>query len=314
MDSSPVDTGAAGFVIGPASVSRCFGSSGRTRVTPVRVSPDDVGSGSWKASGVTVRARCALYVLAVAVWAASVAGYAFTFVVHLRLDDLVRTDLATDGSAAVVYGAALFSAATVGLVVSIRQPRHPVGWLFLALSVCLAIGAAGDAFALDRGVVGEARSNAVGVALVAGQASFIAWFALLAAILHLTPTGRTLSRRWRVCLIVTEVSAALSLLAKAMQDTPFEAPFRTLRNPFAVTSIQDPVDLVAGVGISLVALGLVIGAVSLVVRFRRAEGVEREQLRWMTLVAAAVPVLLVASVVAALTGVVVVRTVGTAAR
>ena len=46
-----------------------------------------------------------------------------------------------------------FSAATVGLVVAVRQRRHPVGWLFLALALALSVGAAGDAYALEHGVV-----------------------------------------------------------------------------------------------------------------------------------------------------------------
>jgi hypothetical protein len=94
-----------------------------------------------------------------------------------------------------VYGAALFSAATVGLVVAVRQRRHPVGWLFLALGVALSVGGAGGAHALDRGVVHGDTSAMTGLALVAGQASFIAWFGLLAFIVHLTPTGRPLSPR-----------------------------------------------------------------------------------------------------------------------
>ena len=54
-----------------------------------------------------------------------------------------------------MYGAALFSAATVGVVVAVRQRRHPVGWLFLALALAPGrSGAAGDAYALEHGVVG----------------------------------------------------------------------------------------------------------------------------------------------------------------
>ena len=47
--------------------------------------------------------------------------------------------------------------------------------------------------------------------LVAGQASFIAWFGLLAVILHLTPTGRPLGPRWARAMGVTAVAATRGL-------------------------------------------------------------------------------------------------------
>ena len=128
---------------------------------------------------------------------------------------------------------------------AVRQRRHPVGWLFLALALALSVGAAGDAYALEHGVVRGDTGAAAGLALVAGQASFIAWFALVAAVLHLTPTGRPLSRRWAYALAGTAVAAAVALAAKAVQDTAFDPPYAAMRNPWAVSSIAGLVDVVA---------------------------------------------------------------------
>jgi signal transduction histidine kinase len=257
------------------------------------------------------RAGRALAALAAFAWVVSVAGYVYTVVVHARLADLGRGDLATDGSEAVVYGAALFSAATVGLVVAVRQRRHPVGWLFLALGVALSVGGAGDAHALDRGVVHGDTSAMTGLALVAGQASFIAWFGLLAFIVHLTPTGRPLSPRWGRAMKVTGAAAVAAFIAKAVQDTAFDPPYEGLRNPWAVRSIAGLVDAVAGVGIALTMVGLVAAAVSLVVRFRRAEGPHRQQLRWMAVIAVPLPALVMTSFVASQNDLPEVRTIAT---
>ncbi len=252
----------------------------------------------------------ALAGVAVAAWLLAAAGYVYTGVSHARLGDRYD-DLATDPSEAVVYGAALFSAATVGVVVAVRQRRHPVGWLFLALALALSVGAAGDAYALEHGVVGGDAGTAAGLALVAGQASFIAWFALVAAVLHLTPTGRPLSRRWGYALAVTAAAGSLALAAKAVQDTAFDPPYAAMRNPWAVPSIGGLVDLVAAVGIAVTMLGLVVAAASLVVRFRRSEGRERQQLRWMALIAVPLPALVVVSLAAAGSDLPVLRTVAT---
>jgi len=252
----------------------------------------------------------ALAGVAVAAWLLAPAGYAYTVAVHARLDD-AHGDLTVDPSEAVVYGAAMLSSATVGLVVAVRQRRHAVGWLFLALALALSVGAAGDAYALEHGVVEEDGGTAAGLALVAGQASFIAWLALVAAVLQLTPTGRPLSRRWGHALAATAIVASVALGAKAVQDTDFDPPYAAMQNPWAVPSIAGVVDVVAAVGIALTMLGLVAAGASLVVRFRRSDGRERQQLRWMALIAVPLPVLVVVSFIASVSDLPVLRTVAT---
>ena len=236
------------------------------------------------------------------------AGWLFTMLLlalaitcDRRVEASGRSDLVGGPAEAVVYGSAMVSAATVGLVVAIRRRRHPVGWLFLALGVALGVGAAGDAWALEHAVALGETGTLPRLALVAGQASFVAWFALLAAILHLTPTGSPLTRRWGVALRVTTVAAVAALVAKAVQDTPFDPPFEALTNPWALTSISAPVNAVAGIGITVVMVGLVVAGASLVVRYRRAVGDERLQLRWLFGAVLPLPVLVVASYAAAVT-------------
>lgn len=249
--------------------------------------------------------------LAVAAVLLALAGLAYTILTYGRVQAYGRADLATDPSEGVVYGAALVSAAIVGLIVAVRQHRHPVGWLFLGLALWLSIGGAGGAYALDHAVAHGERGAGAVLALVAGQASFIAWFGLLAAILHLTPTGRPLSPRWARAMTVTAVAAVTGLVAKALQDTPFDRPYEGLRNPWAVPSIQSIVDPVAALAIIVAMLGLVISGASLVARFRRAAGAERRQLRWLAILVVPLPPLVVVSFVASVANLEVVRTVTT---
>lgn len=244
-------------------------------------------------------------------WLITVLLLALAVTCDRRVASLGRSDLVGDTAEAVVYGSAMMSAATVGLIVAIRRRRHPVGWLFLALGVVLGIGAAGDAWAMEHAVVLGDTGDLARMALVAGQASFIAWFVLLAAILHLTPTGSPLTQRWRSALRVTTVAGVAALGAKVLQDTPFDPPFDDLTNPWAVTSISPLVNAVAGIGITVAMIGLVVAGVSLVVRFRRAVGDERLQLRWLFGAVLPLPLLVVASYAAAMTGQAALRTLAT---
>ncbi len=160
------------------SAGRAAPASGQARAMFLGAVPDAHKASTWDDGVVQERWRGrAVAGVAVAAWLLATAGYVYTVMTHARLGG-GRDDLATDPSEAVVYGAALFSAATVGVVVAVRQRRHPVGWLFLALALALSVGAAGDAYALEHGVLRGDAGAVAGLSLVAGQASFIAWFAL----------------------------------------------------------------------------------------------------------------------------------------
>lgn len=248
---------------------------------------------------------------ALMLWVVALAGFVATIVLEARVRSSASRGLAIDSSEAFVYGAALISAATVGLVVAVRRRRHPVGWLFLALGLALAVGGAGDAYALDRGVVGGDRGAGVGLALVAGQASFIAWFGILAAILHLTPTGRPVNTRWKRVLVVTSAAAAVGLVAKAVQDARFDPPYTAIENPWALTALAPVVNAIAAIAITVTLAGLVLSGASVVVRFRRAGVDDRRQLRWLALVVIPLPLLVAASAFASVADLEVVRTIAT---
>ncbi|MFC9694117.1 ATP-binding protein [Kribbella sp. NPDC056951] len=145
---------------------------------------------------------------------------------------------------------ALGSATAVGAVLAFHRPGHPVGWLFLAL---------GGSFALTG--LFEAYAHPL------AEVTFIAWFVLLAAILHLTPTGQPL---WRWVLPAT-IGVGTAWFVTALVDLQ---PLRT----------------VAGV---LTAVGLVAAGFSLLVRFRRADAVVRRQLLWLAVAVVPLPAFVV---------------------
>jgi hypothetical protein len=67
-------------------------------------------------------------------------------------------------------------------------------------------------------------------------------------------------------------------------------PFYSLRNPYFVPALASPAMAVALPAVVITLLSVVVGGASLVVRFRRARGVERQQLRWVASAAVVVAV------------------------
>jgi hypothetical protein len=109
---------------------------------------------------------------------------------------------------------------------------------------------------------------------------FVGW------ILLLTPTGSPPSPRWRWWARLTAAAPAAFLLALAVGPGLVIPPYDTVIDRVSVPALAGLVDAAITAGVAFGVAGLVAGAWSLVVRFRRATGVERQQLRWLALAAA----------------------------
>jgi signal transduction histidine kinase len=188
---------------------------------------------------------------------------------------------------------AVAAACAVGAVVALAQPRHPVGWLFLALSAAIMMAGPVDGYA-TYALLGSPGSLPAGdVAALVADREFLPWLVLTALILLLTPDGRFLSPGWRRVGQVTVGAGAVSLLLSIVSDQPLEEPFGDVRNPFAVPALQPGADIAQYAGVLLVGVGLIASAVSLVLRFRRSQGDERRRLLWLMFVAVPTPLFVV---------------------
>ena len=194
---------------------------------------------------------------------------------------------------------AALSAATVGAVVASRRPRHRVGWLVVALG--LALVAAGLAFSYTRyGLV--ARPGAVPAAdYLAGFANgtVFLYLSLAGWVLLLTPTGKLPSPRWRWWARLQLAAVALALLTAVAEPMPLYPEYPEIGNPLGVAALASgPLAAAFPVGALLILAGLPVGAVSLLLRFRRARGQERLQLRWLAVGAALAAVALAVTLTA----------------
>jgi hypothetical protein len=109
--------------------------------------------------------------------------------------------------------------------------------------------------------------------------ALIVMFAVL-----LFPTGRPLSARWRPVAVVAAAATAALIVLSALQSTlTLQDTDYMVSNPIGLAGIQDPEHSTVGAVVFLLFLGCMLAAVaSMVLRFRRSRGVERQQLKWFT--------------------------------
>ncbi len=183
----------------------------------------------------------------------------------------------------------LVSAVTVGAVLASRRSRHPVGWLLLAQAVSLiATGAAAQYLAWGLLVRPRALPAASLVALYM-PATVVTAFACVGFVLLLTPTGSLPSPRWRWWARVTAATPAALLLAVTLAPGSVVDPYyQVVGGPFDFHGLGGVLLVVNQLALAVTTLAVVVAAGSLVVRFRRARGTERQQLRWVALAAALV--------------------------
>ena len=173
------------------------------------------------------------------------------------------------------------SFATVGALVASRQPGNLIGWIFCALGLFLPLAGASEEYALYALVTkpGSLPGGEVMAWLAAWFAGAIN-FALLAFVLLLFPDGRLLSRRWR---FVVWVNLIAILLIFAGNFEPGQIESRGLlkvANPFGVAGAGALLQALGEIGFFLVLAVAIAGAISLVIRFRRSRGDERQQIKW----------------------------------
>src|SRR5829696_5231775 len=190
------------------------------------------------------------------------------------------------------------ASALVGAVVASRQPRNPVGWFFVVSATCWAVNEATGRYAV-YGLLIEPGSLPL-ARLMAWPSTWMWEPAALLITLFLPlyfPDGRLLSPRWRPVLwLALLFSVGFGVVFGALYPGEMDelspgvgGDVPGLVNPLGVEALR-PLDTVMQVDIILTVVFLVIvlcSVASLVVRFRRSSGEERQQMKWLTYAAAA---------------------------
>jgi len=175
----------------------------------------------------------------------------------------------------------------VGALIASRQPRTPIGWLLLAQGLCWELSGALAGYA--NYTLFSRPGVLPGGVLAAWALSWLYLPALgaMALLFLLFPDGRLLSRRWRPVGWLGGLGLALTFAASALAPGSMEnaAP---VPNPFGLEGQESVFRVARVMGNFVFALAATASILSLVFRFRRAGGAERQQLKWLALAAGVV--------------------------
>ena len=185
----------------------------------------------------------------------------------------------------------------VGAILTRRRPDNVIGWLLLVAGAITGVTfAAGE---LERSLIDAAAWGSplfVPIAWVA-SAWFIPAIGILVVFLPLVyPTGHLLSPRWRWVVIVGIVGVATGAIGSAMKPGPLgdpRGPLNPLVPPEPVLGWLKTVTILSNVIAPPVFL---LALASLLIRFRRSRGVERQQIKWFLFVASIATLLFAVSV------------------
>jgi MFS family permease len=171
---------------------------------------------------------------------------------------------------------------TVGALIASRRPRNAVGWLYCAAGLLIVGTGCATAYT-------EYSLSARPELLPATQ--YTAWFVdtspayygaflILALLLLLYPDGRLLSRGWGVVIWVVVIGCATWAVGWATEPGPLYS-YGSIDNPLAIGGNAGAVlGKLGPIGILLAFLGWAAAGISWAYRWDRAEGEERQQIKW----------------------------------
>lgn len=187
------------------------------------------------------------------------------------------------GSAATNSATVMFvlATATVGTLIGLRRPGNRIGWLLRLTAFSFATGVLIESY-VEFALLVRPGSLPVGpVVVLLGDLMLVLGFGISATfLLLLFPTGLLPSPRWRAVGWIAAIAMASMSIGFLLGPGAFEG--LPIQNPIDLESSNPLVVLIVeGGGFYLLVGAILASAASLVVRFRRAVGDERQQLKWV---------------------------------
>ena len=178
----------------------------------------------------------------------------------------------------------------VGFLVASRKPGNPIGWLLLVTGPIFGLSMLATQYAAYVLLAGHDSLPAGRAVAIASNGTWIPGLFVIILLAFLFPTGLLPTPRWRFAVWLS--AASLTLLFLVTHTLELDPPFTKFGNPLQL-HLHGTAALVSGVVFFLILLGLLASALSacasVVVRFRRSAGDEREQLKWFVFAAAIIP-------------------------
>jgi signal transduction histidine kinase len=178
---------------------------------------------------------------------------------------------------------ALLSPTAVGVFIALQQPRNPIAWILMLGTLLPSLQIASEQLVGAAWSMQTERANTP-----------LLLFAWPVAVAFVFPDGRLPSRRWRWPAGVALVCFTGTIGLLLFDPEPYMPPNDDVRNPLLGNAFGESVlGTGAWIPFALGALAsLFAGALAVIVRFRRATGVERLQMKWLLWGASLIPLVL----------------------
>ncbi len=218
--------------------------------------------------------------LAWSLWLATLACLLGGLVVTLSLTRPLTTDVLATGA---FNGALWLLFATIGLVLTLRRPENPIGWLYAAAGLVWSVYVPFDPWVDALQAADRPLSLGARLAALVGDSFWAIGIALAITLpLLLLPDGRLRSRRWRVVAVACVVGTVLNVVGWWLAPGPMTQTLEPVAKPFALAGwAGSAATTVTWTGFALTFATIPAAALSVVLRFRASRGVERQQLRWV---------------------------------
>ena len=187
--------------------------------------------------------------------------------------------------------------ATIGLVLTLRRPGNPIGWLYAAAALVWTAYIPWDPWVDQLQRSGRPLPVVARLAALTGDTFWSFGLTLAVTLpLLLLPDGRLRSRRWRVVAVAAVAASTVDVVGWTLSPTPLSQTLKPAAKPFPLHGVAGTIaTMVSVAGEVVVFVCILAAAVCVVLRFRASRGTERQQLRWVAagaIVAAAGPVVL----------------------
>jgi hypothetical protein len=167
----------------------------------------------------------------------------------------------------------------LGALVASRRPKNPIGWMFAAIGFFLLLSLFATEYALYA--LHTNPGSLPGGAFMAWASTWpwLIGLGVVALVILLFPNGRLVSRRWRPLAWLVVADTALMAIPAAVLLWPD-------RGLEMVTNLEDAtvspvVERIVVIAYPVLLVALLPVAASMLLRFRRARGDERQQLKWV---------------------------------
>jgi hypothetical protein len=176
------------------------------------------------------------------------------------------------------------SFSVVGALIASHRPENSIGWIFLAVGFCYGLLSAADEYAIYALLTNPGALPLGAEASWLGQWIWAPELGLSLVFLPLLfPDGHPPSHRWRPVGWLGGLSIGLTVVSSMILLWPERGSALLTGDESPSHVVQVLIDFIALPMLFVAGLGAVI---SVLVRFRRARGDERQQIKWFASAAA----------------------------